>query len=351
MRPSASPEELLGPLLRDVSRSFYLTLRVLPRPIRAQIGIAYLLARATDTLADTDALPVPDRLGALDRLSRRIQGTATEPLRFDHFSASQTTPGERTLLVRIGPILAALPHFEAGDLAAIRQVLSVITSGQELDLRRFHQGTASAPVALETAEELDDYTYRVAGCVGEFWTRICVAHLRPSPRLELNGLIQRGIRFGQGLQLVNILRDIPADLAKGRCYLPRTELAGIPLRPADLMVPANEAKVRPIYDRWLARARDHLEAGWSYVLALPWSWVRVRLGCAWPILLGLRTLDLLEHGSVLDPAQRIKVPRPALRSIMLKTCLLYPVPFLWNRLGSIKSDPGRTFTGRRSISE
>jgi farnesyl-diphosphate farnesyltransferase len=344
VRPSASPEELLGPLLRDVSRSFYLTLRVLPRPIRAQIGIAYLLARATDTLADTDALPLADRLSALDRLSRRIQGTSTEPLRFDHFSASQTTPGERTLLARIEPILATLPHFEAGDLAAIRQVLSVITSGQELDLRRFHQGTTTAPIPLESAEELDDYTYRVAGCVGEFWTRICVAHLRPSPRLELNDLIQRSIRFGQGLQLVNILRDIPADLAKGRCYLPRTELDGIPLRSADLIVPANEARVRPVYDRWLVRARDHLEAGWSYVRALPWSWVRVRLGCAWPILLGLRTLDLLEHGSVLDPSQRIKVPRPALRSIMLKTCLLYPFPFLWNRLASTKTARPRHLT-------
>ena len=50
--------ELIGPLLRDVSRSFYLTLRVLPNAVRPQISVAYLLARASDTIADTDAVQI-----------------------------------------------------------------------------------------------------------------------------------------------------------------------------------------------------------------------------------------------------------------------------------------------------
>jgi farnesyl-diphosphate farnesyltransferase len=65
--------ELIGTLLRDVSRSFYLTLRVLPREIRPQISLAYLLARATDTIADTKAVPRAKRVETLqqfDKLSR-----------------------------------------------------------------------------------------------------------------------------------------------------------------------------------------------------------------------------------------------------------------------------------------
>ena len=50
--------QLLTSLLRDVSRSFYLTLRILPSGIRQQIGLAYLLARTTDTIADTELLPL-----------------------------------------------------------------------------------------------------------------------------------------------------------------------------------------------------------------------------------------------------------------------------------------------------
>src|SRR5438045_9068521 len=56
-RPAASramnAAELGGPLLKSVSRSFYLSIRILPRDLQAPIGLAYLLARASDTIADT----------------------------------------------------------------------------------------------------------------------------------------------------------------------------------------------------------------------------------------------------------------------------------------------------------
>src|SRR5580658_1622871 len=97
-------------------------------------------------------------------------------------------------------------------------------------------------IALETVLELDDYTYRVAGCVGEFWTRICRAHLLPQARLDEKQFVMDGIRFGKGLQLVNILRDLPADLKKGRCYLPAERLEPAKLFQETLLSPANEAK-------------------------------------------------------------------------------------------------------------
>jgi len=62
----------LNDLLKNVSRSFYLTLRVLPGAVRPQIGLAYLLARATDTIADTDIISVGERLDGLRRLRERI---------------------------------------------------------------------------------------------------------------------------------------------------------------------------------------------------------------------------------------------------------------------------------------
>ena len=65
-----SSNQMLTALLRDVSRSFYLTLRVLPAAIRPQIGLAYLLARTTDTIADTELVPVEGRLAALEKEDR-----------------------------------------------------------------------------------------------------------------------------------------------------------------------------------------------------------------------------------------------------------------------------------------
>ena len=60
--------ETLNDLLQQTSRSFYLTLRVLPAAVRPQIGLAYLLARTTDTIADTELVPIEQRLDALKRL-------------------------------------------------------------------------------------------------------------------------------------------------------------------------------------------------------------------------------------------------------------------------------------------
>ena len=344
--------DLLTNLLRDVSRSFYLTLRVLPAPVRRQIGLAYLLARATDTIADTALVPVQKRLNALDELRVRIRGTRLQSVAFDELAKAQPTlPGgalhaERVLLERIEEGVAALAEFAPGDQALIREVLETITGGQELDLRRFEAGeerptsniqhptsTEGVLRSLRTMEELDDYTYRVAGCVGEFWTKICRANLYPQhPFADYAGFLADGVRFGKGLQLVNILRDLPRDLRQGRCYIPSDELLKLGMTPEGLKDPKNEARFRPLYDALLDLASAHLAAGWRYTCANPPNQRRVRLACAWPILIGTETLRLLRRGRVLDPATRIKVPKAQVQMILLKSMAALPFTTKWERL-------------------
>lgn len=342
-----SAREVLGALLRDVSRSFYTTLRVLPAAVRPQIGIAYLLARATDTIADTAVVPVAERLEALNRLRDRLSGRRPERLDFAAFTRNDgaapptgSSAGERRLLERIEDVMSVLARFDDADRQRIRTVLATIASGQELDLQRFapnrHPDNAQPrlqPVrALDTEADLDDYTYRVAGCVGEFWTAICRARVFPRARLDDAQLGANGIRLGKGLQLVNILRDLPADLRQGRCYLPLESLAPTGLTPPDLLQPANENRFRPAYNRWLDRAQAHLQAGWVYTISLPWRCARIRLACAWPILIGAKTLRALRSQPVLEPGRRVKISRRAVRNILLRTMALYPFPPAWRRL-------------------
>ena len=334
--------DLLTSLLRDVSRSFYLTLRVLPAAIRSQIGLAYLLARTTDTIADTELVPVNERLAALAALRERILGKTSTPVDFRRFAepaaphdkspASTAAVAERVLLLRVEEALTVLAACDAADRQRINDVLDTITGGQELDLRRFARAGERAISALPTAADLDDYAYRVAGCVGEFWTQMCRAHLFPDVRLDEAQLLANGIRFGKGLQLVNILRDLPKDLRTGRCYLPAPELASCGLTPADLLDPAHEPRLRPVYDRWLDRAEQHLAAGWEYTNTLPRGQIRLRLACAWPVLIGLQTLRRLRTSRVLDPAARIKITRAEVRGIIVKTVLRYPCDTAWRRL-------------------
>jgi farnesyl-diphosphate farnesyltransferase len=356
-------------LLQATARSFYLTLRVLPGPVRPQIGLAYLLARTTDTIADTALVPAGQRLQALQDLRKRIQEATTQPLNFGELARGQGLPAERLLLERVEESLAALRLLSADDQKLVKNVLLTIISGQELDLRRFAVGTDGSPdvppqasspaappasqpgtplvagtettgarrkqiIALQTAAELDDYTYRVAGCVGEFWTRLCRAHLFPRARLNDDQLVADGVRFGQGLQLVNILRDLPADLANGRCYLPLEKLRPAGLAPETLLAPEKEGAFLPLYRAGLDQATAHLEAGWRYTNTLPSGQFRVRLACAWPVLLGLKTIAKLRTAGVADLQRRVKVPRREVYAMMASSILASSVPFLWRRLAA-----------------
>jgi farnesyl-diphosphate farnesyltransferase len=323
-------DELLTTLLRDVSRSFYLTMRMLPGAVRRPVSIAYLLARTTDTIADTELVPMESRLEALAALRGRILGQGGGPVEFLNLRSRQTVVAERILLERCEESLRLLDELEDADRRRIRDVLAIIISGQELDLKRFADASASQIVALETPEELDDYTYRVAGCVGEFWTSICRAHLFPAAPMDEKALARKGVLFGQGLQLVNVLRDLPRDLRNGRCYIPRRLLEAGGLTPGDLLSAANEARFRPVYDPLLSLAENHLVTGWDYTCSLPRWEVRLRLGCAWAVLIGARTLRLLRVENMLDSNRRIKVSRKEVRSMRARSVLLYPFPSLWN---------------------
>ena len=322
----------LTELLRQTSRSFYLTLRVLPRGVRPQIGLAYLLARTTDTIADTEIIPLEDRLRALQDLRGRILGTNGGSLDVGELARQQASPAERELLEKCEASLTALRQLSSSDAQLVREVLDTITGGQELDLQRFHGASVENIIALRTDAELDDYTYRVAGCVGEFWTKMCRAHLFPEARLEEAQFMADAIRFGKGLQLVNVLRDLPTDLRKGRCYLPAERLQAAGLTPTDLLRTASQEKFRGLYHAYLRLAEAHLAAGWAYTNVIPWKQMRVRLACAWPTLIGLETIDRLRAENVLDPQRRVKISRAEVRRLMLRSVLAYPWPSVWRGL-------------------
>jgi farnesyl-diphosphate farnesyltransferase len=323
---------LLSSLLKEVSRSFYRTLRVLPATIRPQISLAYLLARASDTIADTDLVPLERRLGALDMLRGRILGLHKKPVELGELARHQGAGAERVLLENCEQALELIQTLSSADLERLRTVLEIIISGQELDLRRFASASADQVIALSTDADLEDYMYRVAGCVGEFWTKMCHAHVFPQAALDETDLMTKAVKFGKGLQLVNILRDLPADLRKGRCYLPASVLAQAGLAPSDLMQSANEPRFRQAYNRYLQHADDYLEVGWAYTELTPRRCVRLRLACAWPLLIGRETLDLLRTNNVLEPNQRLKISRQQVKRIIWRTVLYYPWPTAWRQL-------------------
>jgi farnesyl-diphosphate farnesyltransferase len=317
-----TPPDLLGEALPAVSRSFALSLRVLPAPLRAPFGVTYLVARTADTLADTAARPPAERVSALRAVRAALQDDAAPPAPVAAPPGAELPPGERVLLARWPEVLAAYRALAPDDRARARTVLLVLTEGMTEALERFPPETAGRVEALRTRAELDRYTFVNAGCVGEFWTDMLVAHRPACRRWDVAQQRARGIRFGQGLQLVNVLRDLPRDLRTGRCYLPREELAALGLTPGDLLDPGVLGRVRPLILALVAQAHAGLEEGRRYTLAIPRREARLRLACAWPLLIGLATLARLRRAdNLLDPAVVVKVPRPEVRRLLGRSLL------------------------------
>ncbi|QCP52729.1 squalene/phytoene synthase family protein [Trinickia violacea] len=308
---------LLGPLLKGVSRSFYLTLRVLPAGMRDPVGLAYLLARAADTIADTSLIPPERRLELLLALRAQVNGTADDPTLTQRLAnevaGQQTQSDEKVLLESIGPALTVLAQLSDADRQAVREIVTTLTQGMEFDLRTFPDERSGQVAALREFAELDRYTYLVAGCVGEFWTKMTDAHVPGALKAELETMLHRGVRFGKALQMVNVLRDCGKDLRIGRCYLPTEMLDRFGLRPQDLMLTDGadgSLRARPLMFELVGVTLDHFRAALDYMLAISAFSPRLRLACLWPIVIGLETLLLLvQNEQWLDPAKVSKVRR------------------------------------------
>ena len=275
------PNQLRG-LLAAHTRTFALTLRVLPASLREPLGITYLLARASDTIADAPGLPPDRRLTLLENLAALLHGgdlRAWCPVTWDGLSQS-----ERELMHAMPALLASMDALVDRDLLVVPW--QTILQGQIFDLQRF--GPGANPL---TPQELDHYCSLVAGSVGAAWTDLIARHdprILLRPQKEMRDL---AVEYGKGLQLVNILRDRSADRLLGRCYVNEGDLASL-----------------------FGQAAESLRSGEVYLAGL--SPGRILMASALPLDLAMPTLRLIMEAPGIPCA---KIPRRRVRLILLRS--------------------------------
>lgn len=272
--------------------------------MRPATATGYLLARASDTLADTHAVPVEKRVTLLDKFAEELEGGDSGWRlggQLEDFRRMQQHQGEKVLLGGLEGCVAMLRDLPSSQAEAVRRVLRTIIGGQKLDLVRFGDASPGRPVRLENDNDLEDYCYRVAGCVGRFWTEIGFLTLGSRfASMPEESMIRWGETYGKGLQLVNILRDLPEDLAAGRCYLP-----------AD---PDELGELARSFAGWMSRAESWLGDGERYSSCLP-HW-RLRVASVLPALIGRRTLDRLAASADPLPSPGVKISRREVRAAL-----------------------------------
>lgn len=313
----------------------------MPADVRDQVSLAYLFARAADTIADTELIDRPRRLDYLSQLKAQfvtdqVSGAQVREIQ-RAMGPLQEDSAERVLLERLEDCFALFQEFSSEDRRRVQRLMTTLTQGMEMDLSLFPGQSAADLLPLKTYEDLDRYTYYVAGCVGEFWTDLMCAHRTALRTWNVRQMSEVGIRFGKGLQLTNIVKDVSHDLRKGRCYIPAAMLADEGLQPEDLLNREHLPRFRPVLSRLVRLAAEHLDQGWLYTMAIPRYETRLRLSCMWPILSAGESLKLVMNSpDLLNPAVKVKIPRSRVYRILALTTLTgacgYVGTAYWGRL-------------------
>lgn len=305
------------------------------------MSLAYLFARAADTIADTELIDRPRRLDFLGQLKGQFVGGHISWGQIREIQRAmgplQQDSSERVLLERLEDCFRLLQEFSQDDRRRVQRLMTTLTQGMEMDLSVFPGKSAEDLAALKTLDDLDRYTYYVAGCVGEFWTDLMCAHRMALRSWNVREMSEVGVRFGKGLQFTNIVKDVAHDLQKGRCYIPETMLAEAGLKPRDLLDEKNLPRFRPVLNKLVRMATEHLDQGWLYTIAIPRYETRLRLSCMWPILSAGESLKLVMNSpDLLNPAVKVKIPRSKVYQIMALTTGTFACGYVgtayWGRL-------------------
>ena len=311
-------------LLKKVSRSFYLTIRILPRTVRYPISIAYMLGRTADTITDTNIIENSNKLELINSLHKII--STKNPADFNIFhekiiNFQNELSNEKILLNSIPQqiqFLSSLPSFEQTQII---RVMDNLIEGMKMDLSIFNSTNDEKIQSLYTSKQLEDYIFFVAGSVGEFWTKIINKNTNAINDYEIDKMVELGIDFGKSLQLTNIIRDTADDLRNGRCYIPFTTLKNYKLNTSDLLSNSKSSQTENLLQHIIKYTLKYFISSEKYIRMLPKNHLRLRLSILIPAAIGLQTLELLlKEKNWLDTKTTKKISRFQTYTLIIK-CL------------------------------
>ena len=270
-------------ILSSVSRTFALTIPLLPPIIEKVVGNTYLLCRIVDTIEDAAEL-TPE---AKKNLSALFLDVVLERAPVESFVEpcldalkNYSNHDELDLIAHTPTVLRILHTCSRHDQEAVSRCVSIMSEG----MSRFHGRQTEA--GLKDLSEFEDYCYVVAGVVGELLTSI-FRHYSPQFSKNIQGHENLAIAFGQALQMTNILKDSPEDRARGVSWKPAN------LSQLDL----------------LQIAYQKLSDSLTYILLIPKAEVGMRRFCLLAFGLAVLTLDKLAAGDDFERQEDIKLSR------------------------------------------
>ena len=320
-----APESIESPCRRDreyqacvlpgVSRTFALTIPVLPDQLADVVTNAYLLCRIADTIEDDTALTDRQKTQFHKRFLSVIQGRADAgafAAELAPLLSVGVLPDERDLVRNTDRVVRVMQGFSRTEREALTRCLLTMCSG----MPKFQRSRSLR--GLRDLKELGEYCYVVAGVVGEMLTELFCVHC-PDLAKNRRDMKRLAVSFGQGLQMTNILKDIWEDRRGGTCWLPRSMFGGRRFRLERLEELHRTRAFRAGMNSLIGVTHRHLRNALEFSCLIPAREAGMRRFCLWALGLAVMTLQNLHRNPHFTSGDQVKVSRRTLRATMLAT--------------------------------
>jgi farnesyl-diphosphate farnesyltransferase len=325
VNPDASPLngtarsdlEYQASILPGVSRTFALTIPVLPPRLARVVTNAYLLCRLADTIEDDVGLNNAQKTAFHRRFVAVVEGTEpAEPFAAELLPllSDRTLADERDLVGSTAKVVRVAHGFRPEERAALTRCVRIMCSGMpEFQRNRSLRG-------LQDLEEMGSYCYFVAGVVGEMLTELFCLHC-PDLNEHRDRLMRLAVSFGQGLQMTNILKDIWDDRQAQTCWLPRSVFKGSEFRLEQLEEQHLSTAFADGLNELIGVAHAHLRNAMEYTCLIPKRETGMRKFCFWAIGLAVLTLRKIHRNPAFTSGAQVKVSRRTVKATVVTTNL------------------------------
>jgi farnesyl-diphosphate farnesyltransferase len=306
--------------LKEVSRTFYPSIQILPKDLHFYVGHSYLICRLLDTLEDAYDISVEKKTKALNEAILCIKNSANfskeNNIFTDIAAASDIKPYEKIILENAFNVFECIETFPDIVKSDIRDWTIEMADG----MKKYAFGSDNPKTQLSTMSELEEYTYYVAGTVGELLSRLfTLDHFNISDE-KSEVMFENGVAFGKALQYVNIIKDSREDFTEGRCFIPADLLKKHGLELSEFFKSDKRDEIKAVYTELINIAEDHLKAAIKYIDAIPVRLWRIRLFCIWPVALAYATLNGIKRDldEFIKTNDTYKISRSEVKSILRK---------------------------------
>ncbi|MEI4771704.1 phytoene/squalene synthase family protein [Psychrobacillus sp. FJAT-51614] len=201
MREKAALQKEAMDMLKKTSRTFYIPITFLEPTLKKAVASAYLCMRAIDEIEDHESLGQNEKQQLLLETSKMLLND------FNPKEYEQLVEPFKEILPEVSMRLADWLEICPTDLkVTVKAYTGEMAEGMAKWVGKEWQ--------VKTKEDLDEYTYYVAGLVGVMLSELWKWNADIDTDRDL------AIAYGRGLQAVNILRNKEEDSERGVQFFP-----------------------------------------------------------------------------------------------------------------------------------